>query len=194
MQYRYREILPARVMVLSLLLPPRAYEPPAPFGFGAFIVTRSLASEATFTTRSHGFGAGYDPLRMRERIADLLTPDTRTLIHVGASQRVSAPESIAKTSVRYLDFVPRVGLVTITRMIIPRGGLLAAAGIGNRVQLPASTETPIQRLRYIGLEAEAAWLWWLFAASSPARRRNLLAAYSAWSALQRAQVRSRTIE
>ena len=194
MRYRYREILPARVMVLSLLLPPRAYDPPAPFGFGAFIVTRGLASEATFTTGSHGYGAGYDPLSMRERIGNLLTPDTRTLIHVGGSQSVNALETIEKTSVRYLDFVPRVGLVTITRMIIPRSGLMAAAGIGNRVQLPAGTETPIQRLRYIGREAEAAWLWWLFAASSPARRRNLLAAYSAWSALQRAQARSRTID
>ena len=194
MRYRYREIVPARVMVLSLLLPPRAYDPLAPFGFGAFIVTRGLASEATFSTGSHGFGAGYDPLRMRERIANLLTPDTRTLIHVGASQGARALESIEKTSARYLDFVPRVGLVTVTRMIIPRSGLMAAAGIGNIVQLPARTETPIQRLRYIGLEAETAWLWWLFAASSPARRRNLLAAYTAWSALQRAQARLMNVE
>ncbi|RIV85181.1 hypothetical protein D2V07_12950 [Aurantiacibacter zhengii] len=186
--------MPARVMVLSLLLPPRAYEPPAPFGFGAFIVTRDLMGGAKFTTNSHGYGAGYEPLRMRDRIGKLLTPDTKTLIYAAAPQDADQRgENLETAFVRDLDFVPRLGLITVTRMIIPHSEFVIAAGMGNMGQLPANMVTPIQRLRYVGLEAQAAWLWWLFATSSPMKRRSLLAAYRAWSALRRAQVHSSSL-
>ena len=60
MRYRNYSRFPERMVALSILPPPLALDRPAPFGFGAFIVTRRWRDEAEFASYAHGYGAGYE--------------------------------------------------------------------------------------------------------------------------------------
>lgn len=194
MPNRYRSILPERMIALSLLLPPLTYENPAPFGFGAFIVDRRWRREAAFSSHAHGYGAGYDPGRMRADMAKLFTPDTTVLIHTCAPADARGQGARATNiSSRHLDVIPRSGLVRTIHAIIPHSELIHAARIGSLAQIPPAMPSPLQRLRHIRSEAEAAWLLWLFASSTKRLRRDLLAAHAAWRVLQGAAGISRGI-
>ena len=88
MTFRFVKTMPRRMVVLSLLPPPTAFEPPRPYGYGAFIVERRGASEAAFCLRVHGYGARYDPVRLREDIRALFTPETQALIYAPLSSDI----------------------------------------------------------------------------------------------------------
>ena len=186
MPYRRPSTMPERMIVLSLQLPPLRHEPLAPFGFGAFIVTRRWRNEAAFASHAHGYGAGYEPRRMREDIGRLFTPDTTALIHttVPAGLRQGLRQAARVTS-SILGFIPRSGLMRNIHVNIPHDQLVHAARIGGR-QLPGPNPSVIQRLVRLRTEAQAAWVFWLLASCPPPVRRNLLASYLSWRALDRA--------
>lgn len=193
MRYHYSTSLPERMIVLSLLLPPLRHEPAAPFGFGAFIVTRRWRNDAAFASHAHGYGAGYDPRRMRIDIGKLFTPDTRALIHVPAPSHSPAGKlgHVSLPSL-FLAYVPRSGLAANINARIPHDQLVNAANIGG-LQIYGPSPTPLQRIAHIGDGAQAAWIFWLLTSCSPHIRRGLLASFTAWRALEQARRRQLTI-
>jgi|TARA_R100000501_G_C2581107_1_gene84339 hypothetical protein len=189
MHYRYHSAIPERMVVLSLLSPPNSYEPRAPFGYGALIVSRRWRGEAAFSSHAHGYGAGYDPQRMRDAIRKLFTPESKALIHVPAPPH--APKYVTERMpfpAEYLDYVPRSGLVANIHARIPHDQLVDAARIGG-LEVYGSDPSPLQRIARIGTEAQAAWVCWMFGTCSPRMRRELLASHTAWRALERASGR-----
>ena len=193
MRYPYSTTMPERMIVLSPLLPPLHQEPAAPFGFGAFIVTRRWRNDAAFATHAHGYGAGYDPRRMCIDIAKLFTPETKALIHVPAPSHSPAGK-LGQMPIpsRFLAYVPRSGLAANINARIPHDQLVDAANIGD-VQTCGPSPTPLQRITRIGEEAQAAWIFWLLTSCSPHIRRGLLASFTAWRALEQARRRQLTI-
>jgi len=179
--------MPERMVSLSLLPPPNRSTAPAPFGYAALVVTRRARSEAAFTLHAHGYGAGYDPMRMRDDIRRLFTPDTKALIYAPAPphQYVRDLAQISFPAV-YLDLVPRSGLVSNIFATIPHDQLVDAANIGG-LTLSGPNPTPLQRIALIGAEAQAAWIFWLFRSCAPRLRRDLLAGHAAWRLLDQAR-------
>lgn len=187
MHYRYHSAILERMVVLSLLPPPNSYEPRAPFGYGALIVTRRWRGEAAFSFHAHGYGAGYDSQRMRDDIRELFTPETKALIHAPAPAH--APEHVIKRvpfPAEYLDYVPRSGSLANIHARIPHDQLVDAARIGG-LEVCGSSPSPLQRIARIGTEAQAAWVFWMFASCSPRMRRELLVSHAAWRAVERAR-------
>lgn len=186
MLYRHYSPIPERMVALSLLPPPNRFQPPAPYGYGALVVTWRGRGEAEFSSHAHGYGARYDPQRMRRDIGRLFTPETKALIHAPAPShapmyklaRMPFPSD-------YLDYVPRSGLADNIHAIVPYDQLMHSARIGG-LELSGPTPSAIHRIVRIRTEAQAAWIFWLLASCSPRIRRNLLASYSAWRALERA--------
>jgi hypothetical protein len=176
--------MPRRIVALSLLPPPGRLSPPAPFGFGAFVIDVQGRGEATFDLHAHGYGARYDPRRIRCDIARLFTPDTRGLFYapVPAHERTS-DMSGKPFPCSLLDHLPRIGHATSYAVLIPHDILADAAGIGH-LDIPPSKASPLQRIARIGAEAQAAWIYWLFKAVQPRLRRDLLASYHAWSLIE----------
>tara|TARA_R110002072_G_scaffold302681_3_gene487279 strand:+ start:125 stop:706 length:582 start_codon:yes stop_codon:yes gene_type:complete len=187
MHYRYHSAIPERMVVLALLPPPNSYEPRAPFGYGVLIVTRRWRGEAEFSSHAHGYGAGYNPQGMRDDIRKLFTPETNALIHAPAPPH--APKHATRQvpfPAEYLDYIPRSGLVANVHARIPHDQLVDAARIGG-LELSGPNPSPLQRIARIGTEAQAAWVFWMFASCSPRMRRELLASYAAWRAVERAR-------
>lgn len=156
MHDRYHSAIPERMVVLSLLPPLNSYEPRAPFGYGALIVTLRWRGEAAFPSHAHGYGAGYDPQRTREAIRKLFTPETKALIHLPTPPH--APKYVTKRvafSAEYLDYVPRSGLVANVHARIPHDQLINVARIGG-LGVYGSDPSPLQRIARIGTEAQAA--------------------------------------
>ena len=188
MRYRNFSSFPERMVALSILPPPLALDRQAPFGFGAFMVTRRWRDEAEFASYAHGYGAGYEACRMREDIGRLLAPESMALIH-----RTAPPFSrqSVRLALRMNDhhrrFIPRSGLIRNIYADIPRDELVHAGRIGDLEGLALATTTPLQRLRHIHHEAQAAWLWWLIASCAPRLRRHLFAAHTAWRKLKAAK-------
>lgn len=186
MPYRRTSTMPERMVVLSLQLPPLRHEPLAPFGFGAFIVIRRWRNEAAFASHAHGYGAGYEPRRMREDIGRLFTPDTTALIHTTApaGSRQGQRQATRVTS-SLLDFIPRSGLMRNIHVNIPHDQLVHASRIGGR-ELSGPNPSVIQRLVQLRTETQAAWIFWLLVSCPPPVRRSLLASYLSWRALDQA--------
>ncbi|PIW55393.1 MAG: hypothetical protein COW16_06115 [Sphingomonadales bacterium CG12_big_fil_rev_8_21_14_0_65_65_10] len=182
--------MPERMVVLSLLLPPLPHEPLAPFGFGAFIIAPRWRNDAAFASHAHGYGAGCEPRRMREDIGRLFTPDTTAMIHttappgLGEGQRQATP-----VTGRLLDFIPRSGLARNAHANIPNDQLAHAARIGG-YELSGPNPSALQRLVRLRSETQAAWIFWLLATCPPPFRRNLLASYLAWRALDQSATRN----
>ncbi|WP_156787453.1 hypothetical protein [Erythrobacter sp. SD-21] len=192
MRYPYSTNLPERVIVLSLALPPLHHEPAAPFGFGAFIVSRRWRNDAAFAAHAHGYGAGYDPRRMRVDIGKLFTPETKALIHIPAPSHSPAGKlGHMPLPSRFLAYVPRSGLAANIHARIPHDQLVNAANIGV-VEICGPSASPLQRIGRIGDEAQAAWIFWLLTSCSPHIRRGLLASFTAWRALEQARRRQLT--
>lgn len=186
MRYRRRSTMPERMVVLSLLLPPLPHEPLAPFGFGAFIIVPRWRNDAAFASHAHGYGAGYEPRRMREDIGRLFTPDTTALIHTTAPLGFGEGQRQAtRVTGRLLDFIPRSGLARIAHAHIPHDQLVHAARIEG-LELSGPNPSAIQRLVRLRTETQAAWIFWLLASCPPPVRRNLLASYLSWRALDQA--------
>jgi len=192
MRYPYSTNLPERVIVLSLALPPLHHEPAAPFGFGAFIITRRWRNDAAFASHAHGYGAGYDPRRMRVDIGKLFTPETKALIHVPVPSHSPAGKfGQMPLPSRFLAHVPRSGLAANIHARIPHDQLVNAANIGG-VEICGPSASPLQRMGRFGDEAQAVWIFWLLTSCSPHIRRDLLASFTAWRALERARRRQLT--
>lgn len=187
MRNRLCTIMPERMVALSLLPPPNSCAAPAPFGYAALVITRRARSEAAFSLHAHGYGAGYDPLRMRSDIRRLFTPDTKALIYAPAPPH-QHDRDLARISfpTAYLGLVPRSGLVSNIFASIPHDQLVNAAHIGG-LMLSGPHPTPLQRVARIGVEAQAAWIFWLFKSCSPRLRRDLLAGHAAWRLLEQAR-------
>lgn len=183
MRYNRPSTMPERMVVLSLQLPPLRYEPLAPFGFGAFIIAPRWRSDAAFVSHAHAYGAGYEPHRMREDIGRLFTPDT-TAFHMTApsDSRQRRFDAIRVTN-RLLDFIPRSGLARNIHASIPHDQLVHAARIGG-LELSGPNPSAIQRLVHPRNETQAAWIFWLLASCPPPLRRNLLASYLSWKAIE----------
>jgi len=178
---------PERMVALSILPPPLALDRPAPFGFGAFIVTRRCLNEAEFASHAHGYGAGYDPERMRRHIEALFTSETMALIHIAAPSFSRRHElTPLPYSSSYSKYVPRSGLKRNIHAVIPHDQLVHAAQIGG-ISIHGPNPTAIQRIARLSTEAQAAWLYWLIAACPPRIRRSVLAGYVAWTKLQKAK-------
>lgn len=187
MQYRNYSRFPERMVALSIFPPPLALDPRAPFGFGAFIITRRWRDEAEFTSNAQGYGAGYDPERMRSHIETLFTPETTALIHIPATP-FSRRHELAPMpySSSYSRYVPRCGLRRNIHAVIPHDQLVHAARIGG-ISIHGPNPTAIQRIARLHTEAQAAWLFWVIAARPPRIRRSVLAGYMAWTKLQKAK-------
>ncbi len=184
MTTHHRSAMPRRIVALSLLPPPGPLSPPAPFGFGAFVIDVKERGEASFSVHAHGYGAKYDPRRIRCDIARLFTPDTRGLFYAPVPTHERASDMIGKPFPGNLvDHLPRIGHVASYAVLVPHDMLADAAGIG-RLIVPPSRASPLQRIARIGAEAQAAWIYWLFRAVRPRVRRNLLASYHAWSFIE----------
>ena len=189
MPHRRRSTMPERMVVLSLLLPPLPHEPLAPFGFGAFIITPRWRNDAAFAAHAHGYGAGYEPRRMREDIEMLFTPDTTGLILTTAPPGLGEGQRQAtRVTGRPLDFIPRSGLLRNIHANIPHDQLVHAARIGGH-DLSGTVSSAIQRLVQLRTETQAAWVFWLLVSCPPPVRRNLLASYLSWKALDQAASR-----
>ena len=172
----------------SLVAWPLALDRPAPFGFGAFIITRRRRNEAEFDSYAHGYGAGYDACRMRKDSGRLLSPESVALIHTNAPPFSKQGVRFAlRRNDHHRRFIPRSGLIRNIHADIPRDELVHAGRIGDLKGLVLATTTPLQRLRNIHHEAEAAWLWWVIACCAPRLRRHLLAAHTAWRKLKAAK-------
>lgn len=187
MRNRIIKTIPERMVVLSILPPPHAFEPLRPFGFGAFVCARHGHSEAKFALHAQGYGAGYDPQRIRGDIRALFTPETQALICM-PDQPHAREHQIAKAQFpsSFFDLVPSVGLLSNVLAVVPRDILAHSAAIG-RLTLSSSAPSPLQRVGQLGSEAQAAWIYWLFKSCSPNLRRSLLAAHAAWQAIERAR-------
>ena len=184
MRYRNYSRFPERMVALSILSPPLALDRQAPYGFGAFIVTRRWRDEVEFASYAHGYGAGYDPERMRGHIEALFTPETMALIHIAApsSSRRHKPAPLPYSS-SYSKYVPRCGLKRNIHAVIPHDQLVNAARIGG-ILIHGSNPTAIQRIVRLPTEAQAAWLYWMIAACPPRIRRSGLAGYVARTKLE----------
>lgn len=80
------------------------------------------------------------------------------------------------------DLVPRSGLASSILACIPHNQLANAARIsGPRMSGPKPS--PLQRIVWIGAEAQAAWIFWLFKSCVPRLRRDLLSGHAAWRLL-----------
>ena len=189
MLYRGLSTMPERMVVLSLLLPPLSHEPLGPFGFGAFIITPRWRTDAAFAAHAHGYGAGYEPRRMREDIGRLFTPDTTALIHTTAPPGAGRGQCQAtRVTGRLFDFIPRSGLARNIHANIPHDQLVHAARIGGH-DLSGTVSSAIQRLVQLRTETQAAWVFWLLVSCPPPVRRNLLASYLSWKVLDQAASR-----
>lgn len=187
MTFRFVKPMPRRMVVLSLLPPPTAFEPPRPYGYGAFIVEQRATNEAAFCLRVHGYGACYDPARLLEDIRALFTPETQALIYAPLSSDISG-HRLAKVPLPpvILDFVPRCGLRSNILVSLQHDLLAHAAGIAG-IKQPTPEPSPLQRVGQLGNEAQAAWVYWLFKSCAPHRRRCLLASHAAWRAIEQAR-------
>ena len=187
MTFRFAKPMPRRMVALSLLPPPAAFEAPRPYGYGAFIIERQGTNEAAFHLRVHGYGARYDPARLREDIRALFTPETQALIYAPLSLDIRG-HRLAKMPLPpvILDFVPRCGLRSNILVSLQLDLIAHAAGIAG-IERPAREPSPLQRVGQLGNEAQAAWVYWLFKSCSPNLRRSLLAGHSAWQAIERAR-------
>jgi len=187
MPNRIIKILPEHMVVLTLLRPPHAFEPLRPFGFGAFIIARHSQTDARFALHAQGYGAGYDPRRIRDDIRAVFTPETQALIYIPVPPHVRG-RRIAKSQFpsSFFDLVPRVGLLSNVFAVLPDDILAHSAGIAG-LSLSGANPSPLQRVGQLGIEAQAAWVYWLFKSCSPNLRRSLLAGHSAWQAIERAR-------
>ncbi|MCD1623155.1 hypothetical protein [Citromicrobium bathyomarinum] len=187
MRNRIIKTIPERMVVLSILPPPHTFEPLRPFGFGAFVCARHGHAEAKFALSAQGYGAGYDPQRIRGDIRALFTPETQALICM-PDQPHARGRRIAKAQFpsSFFDLVPCVGLLSNVFAVVPRDILAHSAAIG-RLTLSSSAPSPLQRVGQLSSEAQAAWVYWLFRSCAPHRRRNLLASHAAWQAIERAR-------
>ena len=176
-----------RMVALSLLPPPAAFETPRPYGYGAFIIERRVPNEAAFCLRVHGYGARYEPARLREDIRALFTPETQALIYAPLSFDIyrHRPDKMPLPP-EILDLAPRCGLRSKILVSLQHDLIAHAAGIAG-IKRPAREPSPLQRLGQLGNEAQAAWVYWLFKSCSPNLRRSLLAGHSAWQAIERAR-------
>ena len=187
MRNRIIRTMPERMVVLSLLPPPHAFAPLHSFGFGAFVIARRGHDEAKFSLHSHGYGAGYEPQRIRRDISALFTPETQAVIYMPAPMHIRGQRiAEAQFPSTFLDLVPRIGLLSNVFAVLPRDILAHAAGIAG-LSLSAANPSPLQRIGQLGIEAQAAWVYWLFKSCSPHVRRRLLAGHTAWQAIERAR-------
>lgn len=177
-------VIADRMIALSLLPPPAHGQPPAPFGFGALVVEQTRRGEARFELHAHGFGAGYRPEALRERLQPLFTPDTLALIldpnceHrpvIGLDRNPDADQLV--------EHVPKSGLRTQVQVSVPYHLLRNAAGMAN-VRLPSRNSSPLAHIRQLGAEAQAAWICYLFSRRASTERGRLLASFEAWRCLQ----------
>ncbi|MEL7691479.1 hypothetical protein [Citromicrobium bathyomarinum] len=181
------ETMPEHMVALSLLPPPHAFEPLRPFGFGAFVITRLGPDEAKFSLHAHGYGAGYEPQRIRRDIRSLFTPETRSLICMPTPPHVHGQRfAEAQFPSTFLDLVPHVGLLSNVFAVLSRDILAHSAGIAG-LSFSTANPSPLQRVGQLGIEAQAAWIYWLFKSCSSHVRRRLLAGHSAWQAIERAR-------
>lgn len=191
MQRTLRRTMPGRMVALSLLPTPKRLAQQAPFGFGAFVIAPRRHGEASFALHTHGYGAGHDPVPMRDTIRSLFDPETMALIcapsrpQIGQLAAVPFPDA-------YLGLVPRTGLRRNIFAPVPRH-LLASAGRVGGLDLPEAEPTPLARLGQIGREAQAAWIFWLQAYCPVNHRRKLLASYLAWKQLHDARLQRASI-
>tara|TARA_R100001129_G_scaffold136979_1_gene98336 strand:- start:120 stop:701 length:582 start_codon:yes stop_codon:yes gene_type:complete len=182
-------IIPDRMIALSLLPPPAAGQSPVPFGFGALVVEQTRRGEARFELHAHGFGANYRPEALRERLQPLFTPDTMTLIldpncehrPVVGLDRNSNPDGD-----QMVENVPKSGYRTRVRVSVPNHLLRHAAAMAS-VRLPSRNSSPLARIRQLGIEAQAAWICYLFSQRASTERGRLLASFEAWRCLQKAK-------
>ena len=187
MRYPSRRSMPERMVALSLLPPPNALAHPAPFGYGAFVITGGRPGEAQFALFARGFGAGYDRARMRADLGALFHPETMALIYAPppSNLRVTQLASMSFPN-EYLDLVPRSGMRTNILAPAPRHLLANAASLVG-LRLADADPSPLGRVAQIGAEAQATWVYWLFKHCAPQLRRNLLASYAAWQQLEHAR-------
>lgn len=178
---------PDRMIVLSILPSPGPGQPRVPFGFGALIVEQAHRGEARFELHAHGFGAGYRTQALRERLQALFTPDTMAIIlnPVREFRLATSPDRDMEAD-RVLEHVPRSGLRTHVRVSVPHHALRHAAGMSG-VQIPSLLTSPLARLRRIDAEAQAVWVYYLFAQPASRARRRRFASFKAWQQLQRAR-------
>jgi len=176
-----------RMIVLSILPPPGPGQPRVPFGFGALIVEQARRGEARFELHTHGFGAGYRAQTLSERLQALFTPDTTAIIlnPVREFRLATSPDRDLEAD-RVLEHVPRSGLRTHVRLSVPHHVLGHAASMSG-AQLPSRMPSPLARLRRIDAEAQAVWVYYLFAQPTSTARRRLFASFKAWQQLQRAR-------
>lgn len=186
--------MPERMVALSILPSLHTFEPMRPFGFGAFVCARHGHSEAKFTLYAQGYGAGYDPQRIRRDIRALFTPETHALICMPDQPR-ARERRIAKAQFpsSFFDIVPRVGLLSNVFAVVPRDILAHSAAI-RRLTISSANSSPLQRVGQLGSEAQAAWVYWLFKSCSPNLRRSLLAAHAAWQAIERARTSTAEVQ
>lgn len=186
MRDRIITTIPEHIVALSLLPPPHAFEPLRPFGFGAFVIVRHSKDEAKFSLHSHGYAAGYELQRIRRDIRSLFTPETQALIYMPAPPHIRGQRIVeAQFPSTFLDLVPRVGLLSNVFAVLPRDILAHSAGIAG-LNLSTANPSQLQRVGQLGIEAQAAWVFWLFKSCSPHFRRRLLAGHIAWQAIERA--------
>ncbi len=187
MRNRIISTMPDRMVVLTLLPPPHPFEPLRPFGFGALVIARYSRTEAQFSLRARGYGSGYEPKRIRRDIRTLFTPETKTLIYMPAPPNMRGKRiAEAQFPSSFFDLVPRVGLLSNVFAVLPGDILAHSAGIAG-LSLSGANPSPLQRVGQLGIEAQAAWVYWLFKSFSPNLRRSLLAGHSAWQAIERAR-------
>ena len=189
MQRSNRHRPPERMIALAIQPAPAASDPRAPFGFGAFIITARGRNEASFECHMHGYGAGYPPHAMCERLQGLFTPETLALIYHQAEDFGSqARRSRDPSRAEIMKSIPRSGLRTAQLAAIPHHILKHAGGVGG-LQLSSRYSTPLGRLGYLGAEAQAVWVYWLFRRCTPSVRRQLLSSYQAWQVIEKARPR-----
>ena len=185
MSYPVRD-LPDRMIALSILPPPPPWQPPAPFGLGAFVVTPGPSDHVHFAAHAHGYGAGHDPARLRGDIARLFTPETSTLTFVLDADPHGSPRALQDRHAEQIwEWIPHCGTQRNTHVTLTHDVLAHAASVG-RVVIPGPSATPLARLHRITGEAQAIWLYWLFAGCHPRVRRRLLAGFQAWQVIERA--------
>ena len=190
MLYRYLPAIPDRMVVLSILPPPLPGKPPAPFGWGALMVTAGRRGEASFASKSHGYGAGYPPRRFQSDLRRLFRPDDAALLYLPVPEfnyyhrggRLIMPRS-------HRDLLPKTGSRNVSVVAIPLHALEHAAALAG-VILPGPFPTPLARLHRIGAEAQAAWVYWLWQRSASRLRNHLLASFAAWQVAERCKAPS----
>lgn len=176
--------IPERMVVLSILPPPAAHQPPRPFGWGSLTVTAGRRGHASFSSVSHGYGARYPADRMRGDLARLFRPDDAALIylpvpvfnHYDRDGRLVWPCDHER-------MVPKNGSRNMSVVAIPHFAISEAAAAA-QVIVPTEFATPLARLLRIGAEAQAAWVYWIYSCCSQRLRRDLLASFAAWQGLE----------